>query len=71
MQRTGVCSWKLGLTFTEDKDEIAVDNRVDSVRYRQHCAIRKLLADSFLDNCISGGVNRSSCLVEYKDIASL
>ena len=71
MQRTGVCSLKLGLTFTEDKDEVAVNNRVNSVCYCQHCAVPKLLADGSLDNCISGGVDRSSCLVEYKDVASL
>jgi len=57
MQRTGVCSLKPSLTFTEDKDEVAVNNRVNSVRYCQHCAVPKLLADGLLDNCIGGGVD--------------
>lgn len=45
------------LTFTENKNEITVNYSVDSVSYCQYRAFPEFLADRFLDNRISGGVN--------------
>ena len=45
------------LTFTENKNEITINYSVDSVSYCQDRAISEFLANCFLDNCISRGVN--------------
>ena len=56
------------VAFVQHHDSIAINDRIQPMRNRQHCAVFEALADQFLDQFVRLVVDTRGGLVQHQDL---